>query len=84
MIQFEVDKQLLGDFQFPNELDLDARRVARRWPNRLRPARRADRGRDRLLRHGWIDRRSELIAGHVEASNATSGNARFISCRVSA
>ena len=39
MIQFEVDKKLLGDFQLANQLDLDSVRVAGRRPNGLRPAR---------------------------------------------
>lgn len=54
--QFEVNKKFLGDFQFSNELDLDARRIARGRTNGLRPARRADRRFDCRLCDGRIER----------------------------
>ena len=55
MVKLEVDEQHLVQFQLANELDLDARHIARARSDGLRPAGDANSLVDRLLRHGGIE-----------------------------
>src|SRR5208283_352629 len=56
VVKLEVDEQRLVQFQLVNEHDLDARRVARRRADGLRPAGDANGLAELVLSHGGIER----------------------------